>query len=301
MTKTSKTIVFFGSGPVAAKSLEFLIQHFTIEAVITKSVPNHHKEPAPVETLAKANSLSTFFANDKTQLDKLFTDNHFSSSAGLVVDYGVIISSTTINKFEQGIINSHFSLLPRWRGADPISFAVLSGDKVTGVSIMKIVPKLDEGDLISQSELALNHAITTPELTDKLVELSNKLLARDLPKYLDGNIKLFPQATDMVVTYSRKLTKADGNIDWHKPAVELERQIRAFIEWPKSRAVLANKDVIITSVSVLDYTGQPGQLVVDNRGVIVCCGHGALLINRLKPAGKREMTGKEFMAGYLQP
>src|SRR5438045_3687175 len=143
MKKTSKTIAFFGSGPVAADSLIFLAEYFEIEVVVTKPVPAHHKVKAPVEEVARAKNLKLLFANNRSGLDKLIQEKPFKSELGIIVDFGVIVSQKVIDAFKLGIINSHFSLLPRWRGADPITFAILEGDAKTGVSLMLIDEQLD--------------------------------------------------------------------------------------------------------------------------------------------------------------
>src|SRR4051812_14202772 len=132
------SIVFFGSGPVAAKSLELLAEYCNVEAVITKPQPEHHKEPFPVLTLAKKRDFKVFTPVGKKELSDLFETKPVTSQLGIVIDYGFIINQDVIDYFPLGIINSHFSLLPEWRGADPITFAILSGQKETGVSLMLI-------------------------------------------------------------------------------------------------------------------------------------------------------------------
>src|SRR5687768_10593623 len=132
MNKKSEPIVFFGSGPVAAESLRLLAQDFTIEAVITKPRAAHHKGDVPVLTLAESLGLPTETAYDKKSLDKLFETKAFKSRLGVLVDFGIIVSQAVIDYFPFGIVNSHFSLLPEWRGADPITFSILSGQKETG-------------------------------------------------------------------------------------------------------------------------------------------------------------------------
>ena len=292
-----ETVVFFGSGPVAAKSLGFATEHFQIEAVVTKATPAHHKEPAPVEIVANKLGLPLLFANNKSELDLLILKERFKSSFGIIVDYGVIVSQATIDAFDKGIINSHFSLLPRWRGADPISFAILAGDKKTGVSLMLIEPTLDTGKIVVQRNLVIEPHDTTPVLTDKLIALSNEMLARHIPLYLSGDLKPRSQPHPERATYSRKLTKADGTIDWQKPASQIEREIRAFQGWPKSRTVLLNKELIITTAHVSDEQGAPGKVVVQDKRLLVYCGDGALIIDRLKPAGKAEMAVEAFLLG----
>jgi methionyl-tRNA formyltransferase len=131
MTKVNFSVVFMGNGPVAAKSLELLKEWANIEFVITKRRPQHHKDPAPVEEYCKSHNLPYFYANNKQELQNIVESSSPSSKVAVVVDYGVIINKETINFFNKGIINSHFSLLPAWRGADPITFSILSGQKNT--------------------------------------------------------------------------------------------------------------------------------------------------------------------------
>lgn len=299
MKKMSNTIVFFGSGPVAAVSLLFLANHFPIEAVITKAMPAHHKEAAPVEEIAKNRRLPIFFANTKQELDELMRSHTFHSLLGVLVDYGVIVSKNVIGVFELGIVNSHFSLLPQWRGADPITFSILSGQPKTGVSLMLIDPTLDTGKLITQKALPIRADDTTPSLTKRLIDLSNQLLAEYLPRYISGKVKPKNQPHPGRATYSRKLTKDDGVIDWSKPAEQIEREIRAYVGWPKSRAVLAGKELIVTKAwAVSGQDSQPGKVEVNGKTLLVHTGKGFLSIERLKPAGKNEMDARAFLAGY---
>lgn len=297
----SEPIVFFGSGPVAAASLKALAENFVIEAVITKQAPGHHRGPVPVTELARELKLPLYFANKNSELSDLIIKSGFESRLGVIVDYGVIVSHQVIEAFPLGIINSHFSLLPQWRGADPITFTVLSGQPESGVSLMLIVEALDEGPLLSQEKLVVPPDIRTPELTNRLVALSNRMLLRDIPRYLNGNLTAFSQANSPA-TYSRKLTKADGVLDpTGKTAEELEREVRAFIEWPKSRLQVAGKDVIVTKAHVADYSQRPtptNQLFVTPEGFIALPTlDKALIIERLKPAGKHEMSASEFLRG----
>lgn len=306
MKKTSETtktsgklqIVFFGSGPVAARSLKLLLQDFEVEAVITKPKPEHHRGDTPVLELCEKLKLKTFTPGNKKELSQLFQKKPVSSKLGIVIDYGIIIAQDVIDYFPLGIVNSHFSLLPQWRGADPITFSILSGQPATGVSLMLITAGLDEGPLLCQSPFLLPADITTPELTDTLIEISHASLKEILPMYVSGEVTPREQDLSQPPTFSRKLTKEDGIIDWEKPAEELEREIRAFIEWPKSRATLVGKDVIITRAHIVDEAGRPGKAIARGKELIVYCGGGALSIDMLKPAAKKEMTAEAFLAGH---
>jgi methionyl-tRNA formyltransferase len=300
MKKMSETVVFFGSGPVAAESLRLLVQSFDIEAVVTKPRPAHHKGPVPVIDLAESLDLPLYTVEDKKAVAELVDKRPFTSRIAVLIDFGIMVPEQAIDYFPLGIVNSHFSLLPEWRGADPITFSILSGQERTGVSLMILVPAMDEGPLIAQGIYQLTPDITTPSLTDDLVELSYEMLAEILPKYVDGSIGPYSQDDSRPPTYSRKLTKDDGILDWHKPAVELEREVRAFLEWPKSRATVNGLELVIAKAHVVEANGRPAKTAIIDKLPVVYTANQALAIDTLKPAGKKEMTGEAFLAGYRQ-
>lgn len=300
MKKTSETVVFFGSGPVAAKCLELLNKDFLIEAIITKPKPEHHRGDFPVLAVAEKLNLRVFTPSSKKELSELFTEKPVQSRLGIVIDYGIIIAADVIDQFPLGIVNSHFSLLPRWRGADPISFAILEGDAKTGVSLMVIDEGMDTGKLITQKVWHIKPGTTTPQLTEELITLSHELLTEYLPHYINGDIKPHAQPHPTRATYSRKLTKEDGVIDWNKSAQEIEREIHAFVEWPKSQTAIGDIPVTITAAHAVPVSsGKPGEIEVVNKNILIIhCGSGYLCIDALKPAGKKEMPPDAFLAGY---
>lgn len=289
------SVVFFGSGPVAAESLRLLQNHCDIEAVITK--PSTLKEMSDIVQNTQIHT-----AGNKAALDTLMAEKNFRSQLGILIDFGIIVSKKVIDLFEKGIVNSHFSLLPEWRGADPISFAILSGQPKTGVSLMLIDEGMDTGKILTQKSLPIVPNETTASLTQKLISLSDTLLSQYLPRYLAGKTKPRRQSHPDRATYSRKLTKEDGILDFTKPAEVLEREIRAFLEWPKSRTHLAGKDVIITKAHAVpsNFSDQPGDIEVikDQGRLMINCVSGYLCVDMLKPAGKKEMTVQEFLLGY---
>ncbi len=298
MKKTSETITFFGSGPVAAESLRLLSKSFAIEAVITKPRPEHHRGPVPVLDAAAELGLKVFTASDKRTLNALFEQRPVKSRVAVLIDFGIIVSQAVIDYFPLGIVNSHFSLLPEWRGADPITFSVLSGQKLTGVSLMLLVAGMDEGPLLAQGTYKLAADYTTPQLTDDLIDLSYQMLDEVLPRYLSGEIAPYPQDTSREATYSRKLSKNDSILDWSKPATQLEREVRAFAGWPKSRATFGALEVVVTKSHVVAADGAPGTTAILNKLPVVHCGEQGLALDVVKPAGKKEMTGESFLAGY---
>lgn len=297
MKKISKPIIFFGSGPVAAESLRLLADEFEVEAVITKPQPSHHRRPFPVLAMAEKLGLEALTANTTEEVSALFLEKSFKSELGIIIDHGILLAPDVINSFRFGIINSHFSLLPRWRGADPISFAILSGDSETGVSLMVIAEKLDEGLLIAQESVPIPQDATTPSLTKQLITASNALLVKTLPLYIKGVIQPYPQPA-VAPAYSRKLTKDDGKVDWSKPAARLEREIRAYAGWPKSYTKLGDIHVILTAAHVAEGSGKPGSLRLSSKELAVYCGEDVLVIDSLIPTGKKDMPARSFLAGY---
>lgn len=297
MTKTSETIVYFGSGPVAAKSLELLSKTFSIEAVVTKPKPAHHRGDFPVIDLATKLGLPIKTVASKQELSELIAGQPFKSKLAILIDFGIIVTKDVIEYFPLGIVNSHFSLLPEWRGADPITFALLSGQAKTGVSLMLIDEGMDTGKLLTHKTHHIAPDATADTLTNELIELSDQLLTEFIPKYTEGELKPRQQPHIDRATYSRKLTKQDGQIDWTKPAQQIEREIRAYSQWPKSYTVLINKELIITTSFVIDAQGQPGQVFQHNKDLAVYCGQDALVVKNIKPSGKAEMTSQAFLAG----
>ena len=306
MKQPSKTVVFFGSGPIAAQSLELLLKHTPIEAVITKPQPRRNT-PAPVLAIAKQHNLPVRTPHNKQSLSTLFKQTSFSSKIGLVIDYGIIISKDVIDSFPLRIANSHFSLLPQWRGPDPLSFTILSGQSETGVSLMLIDEKMDEGPLLAQAPYTVPDHVYRPALAADLITISDSLIEHILPAYVEGSIDPMPQeiatiASSAVPSYAHIIKKSDGGIDWSKPAERIEREIRAFIEWPKSYTKIADINVVITAAEIVDQSGEPGEITTPGKNeLIIYCSKKALKIIRLKPAGKREMPASAFLAGYNVP
>lgn len=288
-------IVFFGSGPVAAASLRRLVQQFAVEAVVTKPRPDGHHGPVPVLDLAAKLGLPVVTAANKTELSTAIASQAFTSQVAVLIDFGIIVNQDVIDKFPLGIVNSHFSLLPEWRGADPISFAILSGQAETGVSLMLLVPAMDEGPLLAQAKVAVAGQ-DIEQLTATLIDTSEQLLVANLPDYVAGQLR--PYAQTGQPTYSRKLTKADGELDFKKPAQQLEREVRAFLTWPKSHCKIANIDALLIKTNVIEGSGEPGQIYLNGKELGFYTSKDILLIKELKPAGKAAMTATAFLAGY---
>lgn len=218
----------------------------------------------------------------------------------VLASYGKIIPRRVLDEFPLGIINIHPSLLPSYRGPTPIESAILDGVNKTGVSIMRLTPGMDEGPVYKQRTIHLSGRETKSDLAHTLQSLGAKLLIESLPGILTGTLSARQQPHPDRATYSKKISKEDGVLDFVKPAVQLEREIRAYMDWPKSTTRIVGKDVVVLEASV-DATvkGDPGAVFrTSDKKVGVYCSEGALIVTKLKPAGKQAMSSEGFLAGY---
>jgi methionyl-tRNA formyltransferase len=217
----------------------------------------------------------------------------------LVASYGVILKSNELDLAPHGALNVHASLLPRHRGASPIQAAILAGDAQTGVTIQRIVKALDEGDVLLAKERAIGDGETAGELLAALAQLGGAAAVEALDLLESGRAKFAPQDASRA-TYARKLTKEHGVIDWSKSAGELARFVRAMNPWPGATSV-DSKQRAFTLLAAREVAtsarAQPGVVLEAQSRFVVACGSGALELVSLVPAGKRAMSGEEFLRG----
>lgn len=311
MTPT-QPIVFFGTADFSVASLRQLITDgYTIAAVITKpDAPVGRKRvltPPAVKTVAAEYDIPVM------QPEKLgdITDElkQLGATAGVVVSYGKLIPQSILDIFTDTLVNTHASLLPKWRGASPIESAILSGDDKTGVTLMRVEAGLDSGAMYASGELKLHGTETRPELYDELAVVAAQLLHQHLPAILSGELQPEPQ-NDTEATTCGLISKANGQIDWSQPAEVLERHVRAYLGWPGSQAHLFNRDITITMASVpdleeammaaeieQDHLAKFGVPYITAGRLLVTTGNGILEIDRLKPAGGRDMAAADFVRG----
>jgi len=295
----STPLVFFGSDGFSVVVLEGLIKRgWPISLVITapERAPAGRTPPSsPVTELARRHRLNLSSPNKPTAgyLAKLKAQ---LPGWAVLASYGQILTPSALDMFT-AIVNVHPSLLPRWRGPSPIEAVILAGEKQTGVSLMKLAAKMDAGPVYAQAKTRLSERDDQVSLEQKLAELGRDLLIEKLPDIISGRLSPEPQ-DDKQATYCQLIKKSDAQLDWSEPAVTLERKIRAYALWPKARAEILGRDVIVTKASVVDGKGQPGQVSTENGGLVVNCGQDALSIKRLKPAGRAEMSAVEFLRGY---
>jgi methionyl-tRNA formyltransferase len=295
------SIVFFGTGEVSLATLEGIAGNISVEAVITKPdlvTSSGHKISPQVKVWAEENGVPCYQPANKAELAELCNKQAFKSPVGLVVDYGIIIPASVIQGFRQGILNSHFSLLPKWRGADPITWTILAGDTTTGVSVMLVDEGMDTGGILVQEEIELAPDETVASLTPKLVGLSNDMLINAIPDYLRGEMKPRVQNHE-AASYSSKINKDMGELKpTEKTALELERQVRAFQGWPGSYITVQGTLLAVKSARATSKTTPIGKINRDGKTLLLGCKQGSLQIDSIQPAGKKPMDALGFANGH---
>lgn len=290
----NRSLIFFGNERLAtgvvtsAPALSGLIADgWAIKAIVVSNAEAHGRRKRPLEVARTASKYEIPLMSpvDATP-DKL---KALGAEAGVLAAYGKIVPEQIINVFPRGIINIHPSLLPLYRGSTPIEQAILDGAPQTGVSLMALVPKMDAGPVYASEKISLNGQETKQELADRLDSLGSRIMLANLESILDGTLKPTPQ-TDSRATYTKQLSKADGLLDLSKPAEILEREVRAFAGWPRSRVEVFGHSVIITQARVVSGP--------DNNHLVLRCNPGYLAVQELIAPSGRQMSGADFMRGY---
>lgn len=211
--------------------------------------------------------------------------------------YGALIPKLLLDAVHGRALNVHPSLLPRWRGAEPIAHAILAGDVETGVTLMEGTAELDAGAVVSQHRVAIGPAETTGELEERLARLGGEMLERDLLRYLGG--ELAARAQDpALVTWAPKLDPRAGSLDLERPADELVRVVRAFTPDPGAYTTFRGQRIAVLRASVGGgYPAEHGVVSIESGAPRVAVGAGWLSLERVKPAGKRAMSGADWARG----
>jgi len=215
----------------------------------------------------------------------------------VVVAYGQILPPSILDIPEYGCINVHASLLPRYRGAAPINWAIARGERVTGVTIMKMDPGMDTGPMLHVREMAIGEDDTAETMFPKLSSLGAQALVEALGKLREGTLAETPQDGNLA-TYAPMIKKEHGRIDWGKSAREVRDLVRGMTPWPSAFTDHEGKTLKILAASVREGGGRPGEILsVDRDGIVVACGEDALLLDKVQPEGGRTMSSRDFAQG----
>lgn len=219
-----------------------------------------------------------------------------------VAAYGQILPQSILDLPRFGCLNVHTSLLPRYRGAAPIQWAILNGDAETGVTIMKMDAGLDTGDILAQAKTPICPEDNSETLHDRLARMGAELLVRTIADHVSGKVRSRPQPAGGA-SYAPRIKKQDGHIDWTQPARAIWNRVRGLVPWPGAFSWLPGQPAAhllkIWQAEVTDGSGQPGEVLqADKAGILVGCGREALRILVLQREGGRRLKTQEFLAGH---
>lgn len=300
-------VAFMGSSEFGAIALRALARssHSVVFVITGPDKPKGRGmccEPGPVRIVAEEFGyplIQPLSIKEQEVREKLAD---ISPDIIVVVCYGEYIPQAIFNAPPFKSINVHPSLLPRWRGASPIHYALLAGDTMTGVTVQYIAKRMDAGDILLQSEVPIDPDENHGCLSARLHNIGAEMLIETLDRLEKGNISPFPQ-DDSKATNAPKITKADLNLNWSLPANDVRNRIRAFAPEPGAKVQFKSKQYKILEAAsrfvAIGGNSQPGMIVqLSPEGPVVACLDAGLVITRLQPAGKKAMSGKDFINGY---
>ena len=295
-------VVFMGSPAFALPTLEALARHYPLVGVVTQpdrpaGRGNRLKAP-PVKARALELGLPVIQPRRLSEPEAMATLREWAPDLIVVAAFGQILKPDVLDLPRYGCLNVHASLLPRWRGAAPIPYALLHGDAQTGVTIMRMDEGLDTGPILSQRATTILPDDTAATLSRRLSHMGAELLLDTLPPYLEGELEPQPQ-DDSLATYAPRLTRADGALDFSRSAAHLARQVRAFDPWPGTFMAWRGRRLKVLAAHPEEDAPNPGPGIrtVYQGWPAVGTGDGLLVLDRVQPAGKRPLSGDVFLRG----
>ena len=298
-------VVFMGTPDFSVGALEALVKAgHEVTAVVTQ--PDRQKGRSlemsfsPVKECALRYELPVFQPEKIKTAEAVEVLRGYEADIFVVAAFGQILSKEILEMPKYGCINIHASLLPKYRGAAPIQWAILNGDAVTGVTIMQMNEGLDTGDILTTKEVEISAEETGESLFDKLALAGAELLIETLPEIEKGTLTPIKQEEEKA-SHVRMLTKEMGKIDWEKEAIVLERLVRGMNSWPSAYCRLRNKNMKVWRAAVLeeDTDARPGEIVnVTKDALYIQTGKGQLVLQEVQLESKKRMPVKDFLIGY---
>ncbi|BBO19311.1 MAG: methionyl-tRNA formyltransferase [Candidatus Desulfobacillus denitrificans] len=300
-------VVFAGTPEFAAQALAAILADGN-EVVLVLTQPDRPAgrgmslQASPVKQLALQHGLPVHQPSSLKSEEACQPIIEARPDVMVVAAYGLILPQAALDIPRLGCLNIHASLLPRWRGAAPIQRAILAGDAKTGVTIMRMEAGLDSGPMLLKESLPIADTETAGTLHDKLAALGARLIVEALPKLERGELPGDIQPEEGV-TYAAKLEKAEAALDWRRPALLLDRAVRAFNPFPGATAQMDGQIIKIWRVAAVPGTGEPGTVLAAGAdGIVVACGEGALCLTELQKAGGKRLPAADFLRGFaLKP
>jgi len=299
--------VFFGTPALALPTLEAMLARpdlFEVVAVVAQpdKPAGRGKKLRPPPVAARAAELGLPLHQPRRIKTGEFPEalEALDLDLAVVIAYGRILTSRHLETPRFGCINVHASLLPAWRGAGPIQWAIVAGDSTTGITTMWMEEGLDTGPMLVRRELAIEPADTAGSLGTKLADLGGQALVETVERLRSGTLTATPQPGEGA-SYARLLTKEDGALDWNQPAAVLERRVRGLSPWPGTYCGFRGERLkihVATVVSAESVAPAGSVLAVSPDGIDVACGEGALRLTRLQPPGRKAQEAADFARGY---
>lgn len=294
-------IIFFGTPTFSLPSLKAILDsQDEVIAVVTqpdkKSGRGHIETPSPVKKFALDRGIK-IFQPENIRVSSFYDEiERMRPDAIVVVAYGKMLPPSILYLPPYGCINLHASLLPKYRGAAPVQWAIINGEHKTGVTTMLMDEGLDTGDILMQKEVDIYVDDNAETLGKRLSEIGAELLVETLHGLKKNTIRPRPQIG--IPTYAPPLKKEDGLINWNKKAVEIYNLVRGVYPWPGAYCYLNNKRLKINCVKVVEGSGIPGRIEKASDELLVGTLDGLISIIEIQPEGKRIMNSKEFLKGY---
>ena len=303
-------LVFAGTPDFAVPGLRACIEAGEVVAVYTQpdrpAGRGRKLAPSPAKQAALAAGIPVEQPESLKTPEAQARLRDYAPDLMVVIAYGLILPRKVLTIPRLGCWNVHASLLPRWRGAAPIQRAILAGDAETGVCLMQMEPGLDTGPVLLSEATPIRADHTGGTLHDRLAEMGAQVLAAGLRQVIAGGTLHATPQPETGATYAHKLEKSEAELDFSRPAVELERKVRAFDPWPVAEAVLAGERVRVWAVSALpatlEHAGKsPGAIVSASKlGIDIACGEGVLRILKLQRAGGRVVDAADYVNARVE-
>lgn len=310
--------IFWGSSEISLPFLKLLFEHSYIKLNLVITTPDKPKDrglklkPSVVKVFANENKINCLTPSQINNDEFYNTISSFFPDLSVVVSYGKVIPTNIINLHKIGMLNIHFSLLPKYRGAAPIQWALINGERETGVTIFWINDGIDTGEIFLQEKVLIYQEDDYYSLSERLINVGCKLLNYAIKNIIDGKITKINQSGE--TTYAPLIKKEQGRINWYEAAEKIHNKVRAFVHWPKAYTTLkvstTNKIIEVKIlktqlVSSNEFIGsyknfEPGNITKINKNyLVVKCGKETFLkILKIQPENKKELLVKDFICGY---
>jgi len=296
----SQRIIFMGTPKLAVPYLKSLLDNnYNVIAVYTQPPRPRDRgmdvKSSSVQSIAEIHKIPFFTPSSLNSADEVKRFEDLKSDLVIVMGYGILLPQSFLEKPIFGCINVHLSLLPKWRGASPVEYSLLTGENETGVTIFKLTKKLDSGPILAFQKCQIADSMTKIQLQDKLNNIGNKLLIKILPDYFSGKLEIKLQ-DGVRATYASKIKSSDAKINFFNSSRDVYNKIRAFSPKPGSWFILNNERIKILSCSIESKKGESS--IILSKDFLIGCKDKSIKPLIIQREGKKSMNIKDFLKGF---